>query len=167
MTDIVKKSTNKLSTKKPLGKKQMQLALKQEIERIDSELAKLGIYGEIVYKCSGITNFETNQNTINISGMTDLNMLLRFLSHYENLKNNTDKYIKEFNVIATQGILNVNQIPVQNIIHDLVLRIKILTNSTKINNLNAARTKLMPFLDEDSRLVNTLKEVQDLYKEIK
>lgn len=157
---------NKLSVTKLTGKKKMQVALKLEIERINTELEKLGIYGEIKYKCAAITNHETPQNTINISNMNDISSLLRFLAYYENLKQSVDKYIKEFkieNIIPT----NLNSQPIENIIHDLVLRIKVLTNSAKINSLNAAKIKLMPFLDEESRLINTLKEVQQLYSEMK
>lgn len=158
---------NSLVVSKTTGKKKMQLALKQEIERINSELEKLGIYGEIKYRCSAITNFELPQNSVNISSMTDINQILRFLSYYENLNKNIDSYIKEFKVTTPFAKVNVNNISIDNIIHDLVLRLKVITNSTKIANLNAAKSKLMPFLDEESRLVNTLKEVQNLYNEIK
>jgi len=37
-------------------------------------------------------------------------------------------------------------------------------NGTAIQTLTAARAKLLPFLDEESRLFNTLQEVSNLYK---
>jgi hypothetical protein len=162
MTNIVKKES-KISIKKSSSKKQMQNAIKLEIEKIDEKLASLGLPPEIKYICSAITNFETTQNTVNISVCTDISWLYRALAHYENIYNNV---LHNSQLMFKTGFIelkNNQNILIRDIIVDLKLRIKVITHSSMISKLTTAKNKLAPFMDEESRLYNTLKEVEQLY----
>lgn len=163
MSNIVIK--NKNITKKS-SKKQMQEALVNEIEKIDAKLASLGLPPNIQYKCNTITNHETPQNSINISGQTEINILYRFLAYYENMYNNILSNSEKLLGVKNTDIRNINGFLIRDIICDLQLRIKVLSNSQLIASLTLAKQKLSPFLDEDTRLFNTIKEVESLYENL-
>ncbi len=161
MTNIIKKPS---TIRKNSSKKQMQNAIKLEIEKIDEKLNSLGLPPNIVYVCSSITNFETSQNNVTISNCTDISWLYRALAYYENLYNNTLENSKKMFDESFTDVTNNQGILIRNIISDLKLRLKVLTHSSVINKLTTAKNKLTPFMDEESRLYNTLKEVEQLYK---
>ena len=163
MTTLVKNTPAKLTRR--AGKKKMQAALKAEIDKIDVKLTEFGVGHEIKYRTIGaLTNFESPQNTINITSISDVNTLVRWLAHYEKLQASLEVFRKEFGIADTHVFINQNGQAVDSIVHDLRLRIRVVVNAAAINALTQARAKLMPFLDEESRLFDTLSEVSALYK---
>ena len=155
----------KTALSKVATREELQNSVKKEIERIDEKLASLGLPPNIVYKLnSSIANFETSQNTVNIYSCTDLNWLYRALSYYTNMYNTILERSKSMFGVANTEIRNQNQFLIRDIIVDIELRIRVLTNSSTINVLNQAKAKLTPFLDEDTKLISTIKEVEALYK---
>lgn len=94
--------------------------------------------------------------------MTDISQLSRWLTHYQKLKEGFEAHKKEFGIKTPLYSQNLQL--VDNILHDLNLRMRMVVNGTAIQTLTAARAKLLPFLDEESRLFNTLQEVSNLYK---
>lgn len=163
MTALAKSTSTKLT--RGAGKKKMQAALKAEIDKIDAKLKEFGVDHQIKYRITGtLTNFESPQNTINIISISDINTLARWLAHYEKLQASFEAFRKEFRIPDTHIFSNQNGYLVDNIVHDLRLRMRVVVNATAINALTQARAKLMPFLDEESRLFNTLSEVSALYK---
>lgn len=160
MSDIVKASSVPVNLK---SKKGRQDALKNKIAEINLRLEELGV-GKQSYKVPNtISNPETMQNTISIASITCLSMLFRFLAHYKHQVNVQKAFCAQHKIIK-YPLTNINGTYVEHIVHDLELRILILTNSVEINNLTAIKTKLMPFMDEESRFINTLKEVEGLLK---
>jgi hypothetical protein len=163
MTKLAKKEATKLATREEL-----QNSVKREIERIDEKLASLGLPTVIRYNIQAtISNFETPQNTINVSGVTDINWLYRALAYYNNIYNTTLETSEKLFGVAYKDIRNTQQFLIRDIISDIELRIKVVVNATTINALNQAKAKLTPFLDEDTKLLNTIKEVEELYKTLK
>ena len=148
-----------------MGKKQRQAVLREKIKEIDVELEKLGV-GDIKYRVSGtVPDIETNQNTINIYGITDVSYLFRQLAHYEQIVEVKKKFCT-LNSVKDFILKNRSGHNISDIIHDLSLRILILSNQDKINVLNASKAKLLPFLDEDSRFSNALKEIDGLLNKL-
>lgn len=163
MTALTKNTPTKLT--RGASKKKMQAALKAEIDKIDAKLKEFGVDHEIKYRIIGaLTNFESPQNTINIASICDINTLVRWLAHYEKLQASFEAFRKEFGIPDTHVFINQNGQVVDNIVHDLRLRMRVVVNAAAINALTQARAKLLPFLDEESRLFNTLSEVSALYK---
>jgi len=148
------------------SKKSRQLALSEKIAQIDAELEKLGA-GNLAYTLSGsITNPETPQNSIVIHNITDMSFLFRLLAYYNNIATTKKEYIAKNN-IQDFVLKNCNSFEINDVILDLNLRIHILANQNKINVLTVSKQKLLPFLDEESRFVSSLKEIEALLKTIK
>jgi hypothetical protein len=163
MTKLAKKEATKLATREEL-----QNSVKKEIERIDEKLASLGLPPVIKYNINvAISNFETSQNTTNIQTCSDVNWMYRALAYYTNMYNTILEISKEMFGVPNTEIRNVQQYLIRDIISDLKLRIKVVVNANTINALNQAKAKLTPFLDEDTKLLNTIKEVEELYKTLK
>lgn len=148
------------------SKKQMQQALLTEIEKIDAKLASLGLPANIVYKCANIPNFESPQNSINICNHVDINFLYRMLAHYENMYDNILLNSEKITGVKNTEVKNINGFLIRDIISDINLRIRVFSNQELITSLNTAKQKLSPFLNEDVRLFNTIKEVEALYKNL-
>ena len=156
-----------LNTVNLSSRKARQEALKNKIEEINEELKSIGVLN-IKYLLTGaITHPETPQNSINISGVMDISLLLRLLAYYENIQETKKRFEKEHKLPDTFILFNINTQPVHNIIHDINLRLHTLINQDRINVLTAAKTKLTPFMNEESRFVNALVEVDNLFKSLK
>lgn len=164
MTKLVKQKNTSITRRS--SKKSMQEAIKQEIEKIDAKLDSLGLPPKIVYICGAIPNHETSQNTIRIDQCNDLNWLYRALAYNENMYDSILKNSKEMFGTPNTEIRNSIGILIRDVISDLRLRIKVVTHQVLINSLTQAKAKLTPFLDEESRLFNTIKEVEILYKDL-
>jgi hypothetical protein len=146
------------------SKKARQQALADKIKLIDEELEKIGVLN-IKYRIAGAIAFiETSQNTINISGITDLSIAIRILSYYENLKTTKNLVDKDHGLPENFIFKNINGYSISDIIHDLNLKIATLINSDKIKILTESKAKLLPFLNEESRFINALKEIDYLLK---
>jgi len=165
MTD--RKKSGVITITKRSSKKQMQESLKNEIERIDAKLSSLGLPPNIVYNIqSAVQNHETSQNTVNIQTITDINYIYRALAYYENMYNSILSNSESMFGVADTEIRNPQGFLVRDIISDLKLRLRVIKNHTIIQTLNEAKQKLAPFLDEDTRLYNTIKEVTGLYQNL-
>jgi hypothetical protein len=148
------------------SKKARQMALAEKIRLIDEELDKIGVLN-MKYLCtSAISNPETPQNTIHINSIADLSFAIRILAHYQNIKNTKDLIDKQHRLPNGFIIFNQNSQVISNIIHDLNLKIATLINADKIKILQESKAKLLPFLDEDSRFINALKEIDVLLKNV-
>lgn len=155
---------NKLTKINYNSKRVRQIALKEKIQQIDDELNNLGVLDiKYILNCT-ITNPETPQNTINISSITDLSFAIRLLAYFQNIKEIKNKIEKDHNLPKTFILKNQNGFNVCDIIHDLNLKINTLLYADKIKILTETKTKLLPFLDEESRFINTLREVEKLLK---
>jgi len=156
MSNIVKTTKNKLNLNSRKGR---QEALKLKLQQIDEQLKNLGV-DNIKYKISGpIVNLDTPQNTIAIANIVDISMIIRFIAYFQNIQNTRKTLELELKIELplaknTQGYL------IQDIISDLKLRLLIIINQNKINELNEIKTKLLPFVDEETRLVETLKSIK-------
>lgn len=160
MTDLIKKE-NKVNY---LSKKARQSALQEKIDQIDAELKSIGV-GDIKYRITGaITHLETPQNSINIQGITDLSLLFRILALYENQLECKKRFEKNNQLPKDFLLKQQNGYLVTDIIHDLNLRILTLTNQERINILTQSKAKLLPFLNEESRFINALKEIDTMLK---
>ena len=147
-----------------LSKKARQSALQEKINQIDKELEKIGVL-DIKYRIiTAITNPTSNQNTIVISGIPDLNLLIRLLAYFTNMQNCKKSIEKDHDLPADFILKNQNGINVCDIIHDLNLRMVLMLNASKIKILTESKAKLLPFLNEESRFINALKEIDSLLK---
>lgn len=157
MTEITKRNTGLNS------KKGRQLALETKINEIDERLKELGV-SDLKYRVAGsVTNPETSQNTVNISGSTDIHWLCRVLAYYKNIQHHNKLFCKDAK-ISTPLLANPQGILIQDIIHDLELRIVYVTNQVEINRLLAIKAELVPFMNEESRFISALKKVDGLLK---
>jgi hypothetical protein len=149
------------------SKKARQSALQQKIEEIDQELKEIGV-SDMKYKLlSAISNPETQQNSININGLVDLSQLLRLLAYFQNLQNTKKEYERLNKLPETFLFKNINGHLISDILHDINLRILTLVNQDRINVLTQAKQKLLPFMNEESRFINALTEVDSLFKSLK
>lgn len=155
---------NKLVTTNYTSKKARQSALADKIKLIDEELEKIGVLNIKYLTSTTIVNPETAQNTINISSITDLSFAIRLLAYYDNLKTIKDKVNKDHGLPEGFIFKTANSVEISHIIHDLNLKIATLINADKIKILTESKAKLLPFLNEESRFINALKEIDYLLK---
>lgn len=137
---------------------QMQSALKE----IDTKLKKLLKGTQILYKV--IANFKMNENdnnNVNIQTSTDVVYLLKALALMKQVQKKYEETAKELQLVRYPVCLWLGS-PVTGWIHDLTLRISLVTNADMINGLTEARKKLESFLTEEDRLSITLKEIATL-----
>ena len=160
MSNIVKKSTSiNLNSKK--GR---QFALEQKINEINLRLKELGVEGLKYKLTSGVSNPETTQNTVRIDTCTDINWLFRSLAYFKNILNVQKLFCKEAS-IEIGLITNTNGYFIQDIIKDIELRIVYLSHQKEINLLTEMKNKLTPFMNEESRFISTLREIDNLLKQ--
>ena len=95
--------------------------------------------------------------------LNDKHLLFRLLALFTNQLETTKLFSKKHK-IPTVVLTNGNGQRVVDIVHDIELRILVLTNQSEINKLTSIKEKLIPFMNEDSRFINTLKEVTELMK---
>jgi len=161
MTTAIAKRNNYTS------KKARQSALQDKINLIDEELKKIGVDDMKFRIPNAINNPETPQNTININGITDLSLLFRLLSYFESIIKCKKEFERLNKLPDTFLLKNQNGFLINDIVHDINLRILILTNQEKINILKVSKEKLLPFLNEESRFINALHEIDSLLKSAK
>lgn len=156
MSNIVKTTKNTLNLNSRKGR---QEALKLKLQEIDEQLKTLGV-NNIKFKVNtNVNNPETPQNTVNISHITDISTLIRFISYFQNIQSTRKSLELELKVELPLA-KNIQGCLVQDIIDDLKLQLLIMINKEKINELNSIKTKLLPFVDEETRLVETLKSIK-------
>lgn len=157
MTAVVKRDRGLNS------KKGRQLALESKINEIDARLKELGV-ADVKYRVVGtVINIETSQNTVNISGCVDIQWMFRVLAHYKAIQHYHKLFCKDAG-IQTPLLTDRGGHYVQDIIHDLELRIVYVSNMAEITRLNQIKEELMPFMNEESRFISALKRVDSLLK---
>lgn len=157
MTGIAKRSTGLNS------KKGRQLALETKINEIDERLKELGVSSMKYRVDKAVTNPETSQNTVTINACTDISWMCRTMAYYKNIQHYHKQFCKDAG-ITTRLITNSQGVLIQDIIHDLELRIVYVTNQVEIERLLAIKQELMPFMNEESRFISALKRVDSLLK---
>ncbi len=173
MSNIVKKSSSTRITR-TTSRRKMQTKIQQEIAKIDEEIYKLGLPENPKFLCTSAVSFAAfypGNNTINITGLTDWRQCVMLYSFYNRMYNDIiaeaksmfNEDINKLGIIAFPG--STQSYP--NVLHDLKLRAKLVYHQERLSVLNAAKAKLTPFMDEESRLYSTLKEVEALYKTLK
>ena len=141
------------------------MALESKINEIDNRLKELGIEGLKYKVLSAISNFETTQNFINIQNHVDSGWLFRALGYYEYMLLAKEKFCKEANLKDTLLLTNINGVPIKNIVDDIKLRLIYLHNQKEITQLTAMKAKLTPFMNEESRFISALKEIDTMLKQ--
>lgn len=165
---MTKKNDLQVIKNKPLNlntKKGRQISLDIKIKEIDDRLKELGV-GNLKYKTNGsINNPETGQNTVNITTSSDFSLLLRMLSYFKTCQQTRTNFIKESQLTKIPVLLNNQALLVQDIIFDIELRLHMLSNSAEINTLTQIKDQLLPFMNEESRFISALKNVDNLLKQ--
>lgn len=162
MTDIVKAETKTVNLNSKRGR---QTALENKIEEINKRLEEITTGEYRQYKISeSIQNPESIQNNINIFSIMDLNLVFRLLGYFKNILNVRNEYYKKNKMSISGSFTNINGREIKNIINDLELRASELIHRDEINKLRTIKDKLIPFMNEESRFVNALKEVDQLLK---
>jgi hypothetical protein len=177
MANIVK--TNKAKTTnitRSSSRRVMQTKIQEEIQKIDDEIEKLGVPNATFLCGPGALLFPAilpGTNTINITSFTDWKVTLMIYVHYNRIY---DDLIVETKSLFNAKLNDPSSPPLTfpgsmqsfaNVLHDLKLQTKLLYHKNRLTVLNAAKAKLTPFMDEESRLYSTLKEVEALYKTLK
>lgn len=175
MSNIVKKSSSTTITR-TTSRRKMQTKIQEEIAKIDLEIEKLGIPDSKFLCGPGALLFPAvlpGSNTINITSLTDWKVTLMIYVHYNRIYNDLIAETKSlFNVNFNDPAFPTLMFPgtphtFANVLHDLKLQTQLLYHKNRLTVLNAAKAKLTPFMDEESRLYSTLKEVEALYKTLK
>ncbi len=153
---VVKK---KAGITKRTSKKALQEKLTATIADIDKELAQLRGGTSNIFKCTAQFKLnENDQNNINIQGCSDVGYMLKGIALLTNLQKTYTETAKAMKLEKCPPMLWLNY-PTKDWIHDLQLRIRIVSNQERINQLTTTRAKLVPFLSIDAQLVNTLQEI--------
>lgn len=156
MTPATQKKTG---ITKRMSKKALQEKLTATIADIDKELEELRGTNDTAFKCS--SHFKLNENdsnNINIQSCTDIGYMLKGIAVITNLQKTYTEVAKTMKLEKYPAMYWLNY-PVKDWIHDLQLRIRIVSNHDRITKLMDTKNKLTPFLSMDARLISTLKEI--------
>lgn len=155
MTDII------VADKTPT-KEELQKHLKDAIKKIDAKLKSLMRHTSTIAKSPG--NFKLNENdsnNINILTCIDIGYLLKGLGMLNRLKREYEQTAKEEKLDKYPPLTWIG-INADLWIHDLRMRIAVVSNAALISGLQESRKKLETFLTEEQRLHSTLLEISNL-----
>jgi hypothetical protein len=144
------------------SKAELRKKMKETLKEIDKKLTKLHKGSNATYKAQ--PQFKMNEldgNTVNIQQTADVMYLIRALALMKRVQKEYEETAKELELVKYPVCLWFG-VPVSAWIHDLSLRIGIVTNADTIQKLTVSRNKLETFLTEEDRLAITLREVADL-----
>ncbi len=155
----------KLATIKKLIPSEADDKIQQGLKTIDKKLKALGFDTNYTWKCGSMTILHPFNvgTTFNIIGINDINLLLNLLVFFKNQNELITKEMSNYQ-INTQKACWYNNIPCENIISDIDFKLKSLINASKITELNKAKGELSGFMSADSRLLNTLNNLNELLK---
>lgn len=132
------------------------LELEQTLRDIDEELKLLQGDANYVYKApAGFKMNELDGNTVNIQTCLDIESLLKFLGlmlEAQRRYNMAMDYLK----LKEAPVAKWYSTPISAWISDLKFRINMVTNGSRIHELNARRAELTEFLTKDQRLNTAL-----------
>lgn len=160
----IKKQTSLLSTPLPTNE-ELNKKLKNAIATIDRKLKKLGALkpGEIAYKVSNPGAFKYNEldsNTVNTQNCSQLPYLIKSHAMLTGLNR---EYKASVEKIGIDYIVPTwCNFPLEDWLHDLEIKIRIVGNQTTINELYKAREELYGFLSNEDKLFNTLSKLKDI-----
>lgn len=147
------------------NKQELQESLKKTLHIVSEKLKELG--GTVTatsYKTNG--NFKYNEmdgNAINILNSADAVYLLKALALVKRVKKEYEEAAESIG-LSSYPVCIWFGAPIDNWIHDLSIRVKVVGNQTLINELTNEKRKLEQFLSEDDRLASTLESVSKLLK---
>jgi hypothetical protein len=139
--------------------------LKKALQTIDKKLRRLHGGGTCVsYKAP--PNFKYNEldgNTINLQNCVSIDYLIKSLAKMKRIKLEYNDTLIDLDLRTAPSPMWCG-ILVDNWIHDLELRCKIVGNAAQIEALNKSKADLETFLSQEDRLRTTLETVSALLK---
>ena len=160
----IKKQTA-LLLKTPPTNEELNKKLRNAIATIDRKLKKLGAFmpGEIVYKVSNPGAFKYNEldsNTVNIQNCAQLTYLVKAHAMLTGLNREYKASVEKIGIDYIAPLWCT--FPLEDWLHDLEIRIRIVGNQTTITELYKARQELYGFLSNEDKLFNTLSKLKDI-----
>ena len=160
----IKKQTA-LLLKTPPTNEELNKKLRNAIATIDRKLKKLGAFmpGESVYKVSNPGAFKYNEldsNTVNIQNCSQLTYLIKAHAMLTGLNREYKSSVEKIGIDYIVPLWCT--FPLEDWLHDLEIRIRIVGNQTTINELYKAREELYGFLSNEDKLFNTLSKLKDI-----
>ena len=161
---VIKKQTALLS-KTPPTNEELNKKLRNAIATIDRKLKKLGAFmpGETVYKVGNPGAFKYNEldsNTVNIQNCSQLAYLIKAHAMLTGLSREYKASVEKIGIAYIEPTWCT--FPLEDWLHDLEIRIRIVGNQTTINELYKAREELYGFLSNEDKLFNTLNKLKDI-----
>jgi hypothetical protein len=165
MSEEIKKTEEEVLPVVKPPKEELQKQLKKTLKSIDKKLKTLGFNTiDDPYKTDGSFKYnELDSNTVNIITYADPIYLGKALAKMIRVKKEYEETMLSLE-IKNYPICMWFAKPIDNLIHDLTNRVKIVTNQALINRLTESKKKLETFLSEDEKLFNTLTEIAELAK---
>ena len=160
----IKKQTA-LLLKTPPTNEELNKKLRNAIATIDRKLKKLGAFmpGESVYKVSSPGAFKYNEldsNTVNIQNCAQLTYLIKAHAMLTGLNREYKASVEKIGIDYIVPLWCT--FALEDWLHDLEIRIRIVGNQTTINELYKAREELYGFLSNEDKLFNTLSKLKDI-----
>ena len=160
----IKKQTA-LLIKTPPTNEELNKKLRNAIATIDRKLKKLGVFmpGESVYKVSNPGAFKYNEldsNSVNIQNCAQLAYLVKAHAMLTGLNREYKASVEKIGIDYIVPLWCT--FPLEDWLHDLEIRIRIVGNQTTINELYKAREELYGFLSNEDKLFNTLSKLKDI-----
>ena len=160
----IKKQTA-LLLKTPPTNEELNKKLRNAIATIDRKLKKLGAFmpGESVYKVSNPGAFKYNEldsNTVNIQNCAQLTYLIKAHAMLTGLNREYKASVEKIGIDYIVPLWCT--FALEDWLHDLEIRIRIVGNQTTINELYKAREELYEFLSNKDKLFNTLSKLKDI-----
>lgn len=146
-------------------KEELQKQLKTTLRGIDKKLRTLG-HNTIDDPFQTGGNFKYNEldsNTVQILTCTGLDYLGKALAKMKRVKLDYEDTMTELG-IKEYPVCTWFQNSIDKWIHDLTIRIKIVSNQAIITALQQSKTELEQYLSQDEKLFNTLQRVSELAK---
>ena len=162
---MVAKKQIALLLKTPPTNEELNKKLRNAIATIDRKLKKLGAFmpGESVYKVSNPGAFKYNEldsNTVNIQNCLSLTYLIKAHAMLTGLNREYKASVEKIGIDYIVPLWCT--FPLEDWLHDLEIRIRIVGNQTTINELYKAREELYGFLSNEDKLFNTLTKLKDI-----
>ena len=159
------KKQTALLLKTPPTNEELNKKLRNAIATIDRKLKKLGAFmpGESVYKVSNPGAFKYNEldsNTVNIQNCAQLSYLIKAHAMLTGLSREYKASVEKIGIAYIEPLWCT--FPLEDWLHDLEIRIRIVGNQTTINELYKAREELYGFLSNEDKLFNTLSKLKDI-----
>lgn len=150
---------------KPTGE-QLNTQLRSAIRAIDKELRTLGSNPNEVrdFKTNGSFKYnELDGNAINIHNNMDGVYLAKALGKMLRIEKEYAETMQEMGINSYPVCVWYGH-PVESWIHDLRLRVKLVLNYARINELEKAKAELYTYLSTEDRLSNTLEKLAGIIK---